>query len=107
MDIKTDLTLDDYIKRAKVREEDYQTEYWEILMDLIDANETRITDKKPKWYWVERLKELQTNINYVNNYIRETMMELAKEKLEEAFTPSIRKKLVDKMKQDIQELENE
>ena len=76
-------------------------------MSLIDDPESIITNKKPKQYWVERLKELQSNINHVSNYIRETMMEVAKEKLEEAFIPDLKRKLVDKLKQDIDELENE
>ena len=99
--------LDDYIRKAEGRKENYQEEYYDILMSLIDDPESIITDKKPKQYWVERLKELQSNINHVSNYIRETMMEVAKEKLEEAFTPDLKRKLVDKLKQDIDELENE
>lgn len=101
------MELDKKIIEIESRLEQYQTEYWDIMMSLIDHPDKIITDKKPKYYWVERLKELQQSINYASNYVREVSLDRARESLEQAFTPKIKQMLVQNYQKKIDELENE
>ena len=106
MDISTE-TWNDKKSKLEGRIETYQMEFWDIMLDLIDRNPDRITEKKPKYYWVERLKELQININHTSNFIREVQLQVSREALEEAFTPTIKKSLIENYRNKIEELENE
>ena len=106
-------TIDKKITACETRLDTYQDEFWDILIDLMDNPDNgsfthpRITDKKPKYYWIERLKELQLSINYSSNWIREIRMDLARESLEEAFTPKIKSMLIEDYQKKIKELEDE
>jgi|TARA_B100000745_G_C20152215_1_gene395005 hypothetical protein len=101
-------TIDKKIGEIKTRVDTYQGEFWDILMDLIFNPDSIITDKKPRGYYVERLKELQSSINYSQNYVREISLDFAKQQLEEAFTPHIKQLLKDKLLEQLKELdENE
>ena len=99
--------MDKKLVEIESRLEEYQTHFWDILMDLMNEPEKIITDKKPKYYWIERLKELQFSINYSSNYIREVSLDRARQSLEEAFTPKIKNMLVQQYQKKIDELENE
>ena len=99
--------LDRKIIEIESRLEQYQSEYWDILIELIDNPEKIITDKKPKYFWIEKLKELQLSINHCSNYVREVSLDRAKSALEQAFTPKIRDTLIDQYRKKIDELENE
>jgi hypothetical protein len=100
-------SIDERIGEIKTRVDTYQGEYWDILMDLIFNPDSIITDKKPKSYYVERLKELQSSINYAQNYVREISLDLAKQKLEEAFTPHIKQLVKDGLLKQLEELDEE
>ena len=108
MDIMKSKSIDERIGEIKTRVDTYQGEFWDILMDLIFNPDSIITDKKPRGYYVERLKELQSSINYSQNYVREISLDFAKQQLEEAFTPHIKQLLKDKLLEQLKELdENE
>jgi hypothetical protein len=100
-------SIDKKVTACETRLDTYQNEYWDILVDLIDNPESRITDKKPKYYWIERLKELQLSINFSSNYIREIRMEMARTSLEEAFTPKIKSMLIEDYEKKIKELQED
>ena len=60
-----------------------------------------------KYFWIEKLKELQLSINHCSNYVREVSLDRAKSALEQAFSPKIRDTLIDQYRKKIDELENE
>mgnify|MGYP001193291629 CR=1 FL=1 len=92
-------------KRQKIEDkiEFLQDEYFEILINICSNNQSIITKNKGYTYWLERLKELQRQINMFCNYGRELGLETARLALEEAFTPRIRKMLNEKVLKEIED----
>ena len=87
-----------------------QNEYQEILLGLrrngsqMDKDETlwSATSSKFHYNW-ERLKVLQKEIISLTHFERERSSEIAKQALEEAFTPKLKKMLSDKLQHEIDE----
>jgi len=77
------------------RLDDYQNEYIEILLDIINNNTDKHKEGKEYIYWWERIKKLQQNIIIYTFMKRELQMDKVKEQLDQAFTPHI-KSLLDK-----------
>ena len=96
--------VDDKVQKLETKIELLQDEYFEILINICSNNQSIITKNKGYTYWNERLKELQRHINLYCNYGREVGLEIAREKLEEAFTPRIKNMLNEKV---VKEMEND
>ena len=86
----------------KERLKDTQDEYFGILTGLTKDG-VKINHERDFIYKWERLKELQQNIINLTFVHREKSIELAKEKLEEAFTPRIKKMLSKKVLKEMED----
>jgi|TARA_B100000959_G_scaffold283148_1_gene351327 hypothetical protein len=75
--------------------DDAQNEYYSILCDVFSHDKDLVEKDKGYIYWWERLKVLQKNIVILSFDERERALEKAREALEEAFTPRIKKMLKD------------
>jgi len=87
-----------------------QNEYQEILLGMTkDKKPLGVDDclgsaRSDKWrYNWERLKDLQQSIIHLTHMERERSIMLAKEALEQAFTPKLKKMLSDKLQKEIDE----
>jgi len=87
------------------RIENYQNEYFEILINICSNNQSIITKNKGFTYWLERMKELQINLDNQFKCNREMSVELARRHLEEAFTPHLKSLLSKQAQKEIEEEE--
>ena len=97
----------DKIKSIEQRLDESQNEYFGILTgflpngNLIELSE-RTNRTKFVYNW-ERMKDLQRIIYHLSDTLRMESLERAKEQLERAFTPELRKMLNDKV---LREMDN-
>ena len=101
----TENRMDEEMKREKIQKrlDDAQNEYHEILHNIFSNNIDMLDKDRGYTYYWERTKKLQCNkINYTL-IEREIALEVAKEALEKAFTPRIKKMLADKIQEETNE----
>ncbi len=80
-------------KDIKKRLDEAQNEYHEILHQIFNSNFDRVDKDRGYTYYWERAKRLQQRIIHLSFIDRERALEKAKEALERAFTPKIKKML--------------
>tara|TARA_Y100000310_G_scaffold135157_1_gene134023 strand:+ start:991 stop:1293 length:303 start_codon:yes stop_codon:yes gene_type:complete len=95
--------VNDKLQKIETKIELLQDEYFELLINVVSNNQSIITKNKGYTYWNERLKELQRQINLYCNYGREVGLEKARDALEEAFTPSIKNMLNEKVVKEMED----
>ena len=90
------------VKRIHTKVDELQDEYFQLLIDVANHN-TGILDRTRNhiYYW-ERLKDLQQQILHYVNVGREIGLEIAREALEDAFTPKIKSMLSAKVRKEIE-----
>jgi len=67
-----------------------QNEYFELLIKIINNDDSIITEDEGYNDSWERLQELQRDIIIFTTMYREQKLDIAKEQLERAFTPRIK-----------------
>tara|TARA_B100000287_G_C20517866_1_gene735714 strand:+ start:762 stop:1034 length:273 start_codon:yes stop_codon:yes gene_type:complete len=72
-----------------------QDRYFSMLKDMVNGDDSRI----------DELKEVQKEVIIFTDIHRETSLEIAKQALEEAFTPRLKKMLAEKIMEEKNEEE--
>ena len=81
-----------------------QDEYFEVLHKVVNNNLEKLSDKNRGYvYWWEHLKHLQRDIMNVCFLRTELGLEEARQSLERAFTPRLKKLLKEKIEKDMEE----
>ena len=70
-----------------------QNEYFTLFFDMMNMKEDLITEDKGYTYWWEELKERHLNVIHLADLHRFQSLNNAKEALEKAFTPHLKKML--------------
>ena len=98
--------MDDKEKQAKrihTKVDELQDEYFQLLIDVVNGNTEIIDENRSYIYHWDRLKDLQQQILHYVNVCREIGLEIAREALEDAFTPKIKSMLSAKVRKKIED----
>ena len=91
------------VKRIHTKVDELQDEYFQLLIDVVNNNTGKLDRTRNHIYYWERLKDLQQQILHYVNVCREIGLEIAREALEEAFTPKIKSMLSAKVRKKIED----
>ena len=91
------------VKRIHTKVDELQDEYFQLLIDVVNKNTGRLDRTRNHIYYWERLKDLQQQILHYVNVCREIGLEIAREALEEAYTPKIKSMLSDEVRKKIED----
>ena len=91
------------VKRIHKKVDELQDEYFQLLIDVANGNKGRLDRTRNHIYYWERLKDLQQQILHYVNVGREIGLEIAREALEDAFTPKIKSMLSAKVRKEIED----
>ena len=91
------------VKRIHTKVDELQDEYFQLLIDVVNKNTGRLNRTRNHIYYWERLKDLQQQILHYVNVGREIGLEIAREALEEAYTPKIKSMLSDEVRKKIED----
>ena len=91
------------VKRIHTKVDELQDEYFQLLIDVVNNNTGKLDRTRNHIYYWERLKDLQQQILHYVNVCREIGLEIAREALEEAYTPKIKSMLSDEIRKEIEE----
>ena len=91
------------VKRIHTKVDELQDEYFQLLIDVVNGNKGRLDRTRNHIYYWERLKDLQQQILHYVNVAREIGLEIAREALEDAFTPKIKSMLSAKVRKKIED----
>ncbi len=81
------------MKTIEERLNEAQNEYFTLFFDMMNMKEDLITEDKGYTYWWEELKERHLNVIHLADLHRFQSLNNAKEALEKAFTPHLKKML--------------
>ena len=81
------------MKTIEERLNEAQNEYFTLFFDMMNMKEDLITEDKGYTYWWEELKERHLNVIHLADLHRFESLNNAKEALEKAFTPHLKKML--------------
>ena len=91
------------VKRIHTKVDELQDEYFQLLIDVVNNNTGKLDRTRNHIYYWERLKDLQQQILHYVNVCREIGLEIAREALEDAFTPKIKSMLSAKVRKKIED----
>ena len=91
------------VKRIHTKVDELQDEYFQLLIDVVNNNTGKLDRTRNHIYYWERLKDLQQQILHYVNVCREIGLEIAREALEEAYTPKIKSMLSAKVRKKIED----
>ena len=91
------------VNRIHKKVDELQDEYFQLLIDVANGNKGRLDRTRNHIYYWERLKDLQQQILHYVNVGREIGLEIAREALEDAFTPKIKSMLSAKVRKEIED----
>ena len=91
------------VKRIHKKVDELQDEYFQLLIDVVNNNTGKLDRTRNHIYYWERLKDLQQQILHYVNVGREIGLEIAREALEDAFTPKIKSMLSAKVRKKIED----
>jgi len=91
------------VKRIHTKVDELQDEYFQLLIDVVNNNTGKLDRTRNHIYYWERLKDLQQQILHYVNVGREIGLEIAREALEDAFTPKIKSMLSAKVRKKIED----
>ena len=91
------------VKRIHTKVDELQDEYFQLLIDVVNNNTGKLDRTRNHIYYWERLKDLQQQILHYVNVGREIGLEIAREALEEAYTPKIKSMLSDEVRKKIED----
>ena len=91
------------VKRIHKKVDELQDEYFQLLMDVVNGKTEIVDENRSYIYHWERLKDLQQQILHYVNVGREIGLEIAREALEDAFTPKIESMLSAKVRKEIED----
>ena len=91
------------VKRIHTKVDELQDEYFQLLIDVVNNNTGKLDRTRNHIYYWERLKDLQQQILHYVNVGREIGLEIAREALEDAFTPKIKSMLSAKVRKEIED----
>ena len=81
------------MKPIEERLNEAQNEYFTLFFDMMNMKDGLITKDKDYKYWWEELKERHLNVIHLADLHRFESLQNAKEALEKAFTPHLKKML--------------
>ena len=91
------------VKRIHTKVDELQDEYFQLLIDVVNNNTGKLDRTRNHIYYWERLKDLQQQILHYVNVGREIGLEIAREALEEAYTPKIKSMMSDEIRKEIED----